>query len=152
MPSFSKGCHPFSPKEYKMARILAVDYGKKRTGLAVTDPLQLIPGGLTTVASHDALAFILDYCTKEPVERILVGYPTQLNSQPSESMQYVEPFYKALKKRVNIPVEYIDERFTSVLAHKAMLEGGLRKKARQNKALVDELSAVILLQTYLESR
>ena len=135
-----------------MARILAVDYGKKRTGLAVTDPLQLIPGGLTTVASHEVLAYILDYCAREDVERILVGYPTQLNNQPSESMQYVDPFYRALKKRVTIPVEYVDERFTSVLAHKAMLDGGLKKKARQNKALVDELSAVILLQTYLESR
>lgn len=135
-----------------MGRILAVDYGKKRTGLAVTDPLQLIPGGLTTVASHEVLAYILDYCAREDVERILVGYPTQLNNQPSESMQYVDPFYRALKKRVTIPVEYVDERFTSVLAHKAMLDGGLKKKARQNKALVDELSAVILLQTYLESR
>jgi len=135
-----------------MARILAVDYGKKRTGLAVTDPLQLIPGGLTTVASHEVLAYILDYCAREDVERILVGYPTQLNNQPSESMQYVDSFYRALKKRVTIPVEYVDERFTSVLAHKAMLDGGLKKKARQNKALVDELSAVILLQTYLESR
>jgi putative holliday junction resolvase len=135
-----------------MGRILAGDYGKKRTGLAVTDPLQLIPGGLTTVASHEVLAYILDYCAREDVERILVGYPTQLNSQPSESMQYVDPFYRAFKKRVTIPVEYVDERFTSVLAHKAMLDGGLKKKARQNKALVDELSAVILLQTYLESR
>lgn len=135
-----------------MGRILAVDYGKKRTGLAVTDPLQLIPGGLTTVASHEVLAYILDYCAREDVERILVGYPTQLNNQPSESMQYVDSFYRALKKRVTIPVEYVDERFTSVLAHKAMLDGGLKKKARQNKALVDELSAVILLQTYLESR
>lgn len=135
-----------------MARILAVDYGKKRTGLAVTDPLQLIPGGLTTVPSHEALAFILDYCAREPVERILVGYPTQMNSAPSEALQYIEPFFRALKKRVNIPVEYLDERFTSVLAHRAMLDGGLKKKARQNKALVDELSAVILLQTYLASR
>lgn len=135
-----------------MGRILAVDYGQKRTGLAVTDPLQLVPGGLKTVPSHEALAFILDYCAREPVEKVIVGYPTQLNTQPSASMQYVDPFYRSLKKRLTIPVEYVDERFTSVLAHKAMLDGGLKKKARQNKALVDEISAVILLQSYLEAR
>lgn len=136
-----------------MGRILAIDYGKKRTGLAVTDILHLIPGGLTTVNSNEVLQYIINYCTKENVERIIIGLPKQMNYEPSESMQYIEPFYKALTKRLpNIPVEYCDERFTTVLAHRAMLEGGLRKKERQNKALADEVSAVILLQSYMESR
>jgi len=134
-----------------MGRILAIDYGKKRTGLAVTDPLKLVPGGLTTLPSQEALAFVIAYCEREEVERVLIGQATQLNRQPSESMRYIAPFYRALQKRLTIPVEYVDERFTSVLAHRAMLEGGLKKKDRQNKALVDPLSAVILLQSYLEA-
>jgi len=134
-----------------MGRILAIDYGRKRTGLAVTDSLQLVPGGLGTIPTSEVLAYILDYCQREGVERIILGLPTQMNNQPSESMKYIEPFYRALTKRITIPVVYFDERFTSVLAHKAMLDGGLKKKARQNKALVDELSAVILLQSYMES-
>jgi putative holliday junction resolvase len=136
-----------------MSRILAIDYGRKRTGLAVTDTLQLIPGGLTTVPSHELLKFLEDYFRKEPVERIVVGLPKQMNNQPSESMKYIEPFVRSLKKKwPEMPVEYYDERFTSVLAHQAMLEGGLKKKDRQNKALVDEISAVIILQSYLESK
>ena len=136
-----------------MGRILAIDYGKKRTGLAVTDVLKIVPGGLTTVSSNEVLAYILDYCKKEQVERIIIGLPKQLNNEPSESMQYIEPFYRALTRRLpDIPVEYVDERFTTVLAHKAMLDGGLKKKERQNKALADELSAVILLQSWMESR
>jgi len=136
-----------------MSRILAIDYGRKRTGLAVTDTLQLIPGGLTTVPSHELLNFLEDYFRKEPVERIVVGLPKQMNNQPSESMKYIEPFVRLLKKKwPEMPVEYYDERFTSVLAHQAMLEGGLKKKDRQNKALVDEISAVIILQSYLESK
>jgi putative Holliday junction resolvase len=134
-----------------MGRILAIDYGKKRTGLAVTDPLKLVPGGLITLPSQEALAFVVAYCERENVERVLLGQAIQPNQQPSESMRYIEPFYRALVKRLPIPVEYVDERFTSVLAHRAMLEGGLRKKDRQNKALVDQLSAVILLQSYLEA-
>lgn len=136
-----------------MGRILAIDYGKKRTGLAVTDILQIVPGGLTTVPTNEALAFITDYCRKENVERIIIGLPKQLNNEPSESMKYIKPFYQALTKRLpDMPVEYFDERFTTVLAHKAMLDGGLRKKERQNKALADELSAVILLQSWMESK
>jgi len=136
-----------------MSRILAIDYGRKRTGLAVTDTLQLIPGGLTTVPSHELLKFLEDYFRKEPVERIVVGLPKQMNNQPSESMKYIEPFVRSLKKKwPEMPVEYYDERFTSALAHQAMLEGGLKKKDRQNKALVDEISAVIILQSYLESK
>jgi len=136
-----------------MGRILAIDYGRKRTGLAVTDSLQLIPGGLATVSSHELLKFLEDYFHKEAVDRIVVGLPKQMNNQPSESMKYIEPFVRSLKKKwPDLPVEYYDERFTSVLAHQAMLEGGLKKKDRQNKALVDEISAVIILQSYLESK
>lgn len=136
-----------------MSRILAIDYGRKRTGIAVTDPLQMIANGLTTVPTHQLLSFILDYVAKEQVERILVGLPKQMNNEMSENMQCIEPFVRSLKKRLpDIPVEYVDERFTSVLAHRTMLEAGLKKKDRQNKALVDEVSATIILQTYLESR
>jgi len=136
-----------------MGRILSIDYGRKRTGLAVTDSLKLIAGGLGTVPSGELLKFLEDYTQKEVVELIVVGLPKQMNNQPSESMKYIEPFVRLLKKRIpEIPVEYFDERFTSVLAHQAMLEGGLKKKDRQNKALVDEISAVIILQSYLESK
>jgi len=136
-----------------MSRILAIDYGRKRSGLAVTDTLQLIPGGLATVPSHELLKFLEDYFGREPVERIVVGLPKQMNNQPSESMKYIEPFVRSFKKKwPEMPVDYYDERFTSVLAHQAMLEGGLKKKDRQNKALVDEISAVIILQSYLESK
>lgn len=136
-----------------MGRILAIDYGRKRSGLAVTDTLQLIPGGLATVPSHTLMQFLEDYFRKEMVERIVVGLPKQMNNQPSESMKYIEPFVRSLKKKwPEMPVDYYDERFTSVLAHQAMLEGGLKKKDRQNKALVDEISAVIILQSYLESK
>lgn len=134
-----------------MGRIISIDYGKKRVGLAVTDSLKLIATGLTTVASHEVLQYLKAYCARESVERILVGLPKQMNNQPSESMQYVQPFVVSLKRTFpTIPIEYVDERFTSVLAQRAMLEGGLKKKDRQNKALVDEISAVIILQTYLE--
>ena len=136
-----------------MSRILAIDYGRRRSGIAVTDVLQLIANGLATVPTHKLLQFILDYVQKEPVERILVGLPKQMNNEPSENMKYIEPFVRSLKKKLpDIPVEYVDERFTSVLAHQAMREGGLKKKARQDKALVDEISATIILQSYLESR
>ena len=136
-----------------MARILAIDYGKKRTGLAVTDVLQIIANGLTTVPTHTLMDFILDYVKCEPVERIVVGLPKQMNNQDSENMRRIVPFVNWLKNKFpHIPVEMVDERFTSVLAHQAMIDGGLRKKARQNKALVDEISATIILQSYLESR
>ena len=135
-----------------MARILAIDYGKKRTGLAVTDVLQIIANGLTTVPTHTLMDYILDYVKREPVERIVVGLPKQMNNQPSENMVRIEPFVNRLHKVLpNIPVEYVDERFTSVLAHQAMLDGGLKKKDRQRKELVDEISATIILQSYLES-
>lgn len=136
-----------------MSRILAIDYGKKRSGVAVTDPLQLIAGGLTTLSTTELLAFIKQYVIKEPVERILVGLPKQMNNDASENMKRIEPFVNTLRKQLpTIPVTYVDERFTSVLAHRAMLDAGLKKKDRQNKALVDEISATIILQSYLETQ
>ena len=120
-----------------MGRIVAIDYGRKRTGVAVTDTLQIIANGLTTVPSGELVKFLSDYVSNEP----------------SENMKYVEAFVSHLKRTIpHIPVEYYDERFTSVMAHQAMLDGGLKKKKRQEKALVDEISAVIILQAYLESK
>ena len=136
-----------------MARIMAIDYGRKRTGIAVTDSLQMIANGLTTVPSGELVKFIQGYMAKEPVELIVVGQPKQMNNEPSENMRYVQAFVTHLKRTLpQIPIEYYDERFTSVMAHQAMLDGGLRKKKRQEKALVDEISAVIILQAYLESK
>ena len=136
-----------------MSRILAVDYGKKRCGIAVTDPLKIIAGGLATVATSELLSFIKDYTTREQVETIVVGEPKQPNGQPSENLPRVRAFVAQLKKMMpTMPVEYYDERFTSVLAHEAMIDGGLKKKARQNKALVDEISATIILQDYMNSK
>ncbi len=136
-----------------MARIMAIDYGRKRTGVAVTDSLQMIANGLTTVPSGELVKFIQNYMAKEPVELIVVGQPKQMNNEPSENMRYVQAFVTHLKRTLpQIPIEYYDERFTSVMAHQAMLDGGLRKKKRQEKALVDEISAVIILQAYLESK
>lgn len=136
-----------------MGRILAIDYGRKRTGLAVTDTLQLIPGGLATVSTAELLNYLEVYFKKEQVERVVVGLPKQLNNLPSESMKYIEAFVRTFKKKwPDMPVDYYDERFTSALAHQTMLEAGLKKKDRQNKALVDEISAVIILQSYLESK
>lgn len=131
---------------------MAIDYGLRRTGLAVTDTLQMIANGLTTVATADLVSFIQNYVKKESVERFVVGLPKQMNNEPSESMKQIEPFVAKLKKELpEIPVEYLDERFTSVLAHKAMLEGGMKKMKRRDKAIVDEISAVIILQSYLEN-
>ena len=136
-----------------MARIVSIDYGKKRTGLAVTDPLQLIAGGLATVSTSTLFEYLSDYVQKEPVERIVIGEPRQPNGQPSENLARVQQFVNRWRKAMpQIPIEYFDERFTSVLAHQAMLEGGLKKKARQDKALVDEISATIILQDYMRSK
>lgn len=134
-------------------RILSIDYGKKRTGIAVTDPLQIIPGGLATVSTSELYDFLLDYISREPVERIVIGEPRQTNGQPSENMARVQQFVNRWRKhQPQIPIEYYDERFTSVLAHQTMIDAGLRKKARQNKELVDEISATIILRDYLEYR
>lgn len=136
-----------------MSRILAIDYGRKRTGIAVTDPMQIIANGLTTVSTHQLIDFLLNYIKQEPVERIIIGHPKQMNNEDSENMKNIIPFMNRLKKLLpDMPVELVDERFTSVLAHQAMLAGGLKKKDRQNKALVDEISATIILQSYLESK
>jgi putative Holliday junction resolvase len=138
--------------EYIMGRIVAIDYGKKRTGLAVSDPLKMIAGGLTTVASREVIVYLQNYLATYDVELFILGEPRQMNYQPSENMARVEEFRKKLQKAIPlIGIRMVDERFTSVLAHQAMLAGGLRKVKRQNKELVDELSATILLQTYLES-
>ncbi len=136
-----------------MGRILAIDYGQKRVGLAVTDPMQIIATGLDTIPAHEILDYLQKYIAKEPVEKFVIGLPTQMNGQESESMQYIRPFVVGLQRKFpDIELIYVDERFTSVLAHKAMLDGGLKKKDRQNKALVDKISATIILQSYLESK
>lgn len=135
-----------------MARILSIDYGKKRTGLAVTDPLQIIANGLTTVPTAQLYEFVDKYVHAEPVELIVIGEPKQPNGLPSENLARVKEFVARWKKRQTTPIVLYDERYTSVLAHQAMIDGGLGKKARQNKALVDEISATIILQSYLESR
>lgn len=135
-----------------MARILSIDYGKKRTGIAVTDPLQIIANGLVTVSTSGLFDFLREYMSKEPVERIIIGEPKQADGSPSENMVRITQFANRWRKAYpDIPIEFYDERFTSVLAHKAMLDGGLHKKKRQDKALVDEISATIILQSYLES-
>ena len=136
-----------------MARILSIDYGKKRTGLAVTDPLQLIAGGLATVSTSELFDWLKAYLAKEPVECIVIGEPRQPNGQPSENLERVQQFVNRWRKAMpDVPIEFSDERFTSVLAHQAMIDGGLKKKARQDKALVDEISATIILEDYLRSR
>lgn len=137
-----------------MARILSIDYGRKRTGLAVTDPLQIIANGLTTVATSDLERFLLDYVKKEDVERIVIGLPKQMNGEMSESWKYIEPFINRLKKVLpKLPIELEDERFTSVLAHQAILQSGVGKqRRREDKGMVDEISATIILQSYLEHR
>ncbi|MBQ8463774.1 MAG: Holliday junction resolvase RuvX [Prevotella sp.] len=136
-----------------MGRILSIDYGRKRTGLAVTDPLQIIAGGLATVSTSELFDWLKAYITRESVERIVIGEPRQPNGEPSENLARVQAFVNRWRKAVpDVPIEFYDERFTSVLAHQAMLDGGLKKKARQNKALVDEISATIILEDYMRSR
>jgi len=136
-----------------MGRIIAIDYGRKRTGLAVTDIHQLIANGLTTVTGEQAVSYLTAYTSNEAVDLFIVGYPKQMNNEPSENLKYVEVFVKKLTEALpDIPVKYYDERFTSVMAQRAMIDGGLKKKRRRDKALVDEISAVMILQDYLESR
>lgn len=136
-----------------MGRILAIDYGRKRTGIAVTDPMQMIANGLTTVLSVQVIQFLKDYLQKETVDAFVVGYARQLNHADSESMTYIKPFVKSLGKHFQkIPVYMIDERFTSSIAQQSMIDGGLKKKKRQNKALVDTISATLILQSFLEQK
>ena len=137
-----------------MSRVLSIDYGRKRTGLAVTDPLQIIANGLTTVATHLLEQFVLDYLAKEQVERVVVGLPKQMNGEMSESWRYIEPFLNRLRKlRPELPIELVDERFTSVLAHQVILDSGVGKqRRREDKGMVDEISATIILQQWMENR
>ena len=137
-----------------MARILSIDYGKKRTGLAVTDSLQIIANGLATVSTSTLIDYLKDYIAKEPIERIVIGRPTQPDGRPSENLARVEQFVNRWRKLMpNIPIDYYDERFTSVIAHQAVIDSGIKKKARrENKALIDEISATIILQDYMQYR
>ena len=135
-----------------MGRIMAIDYGKKRTGLAVTDPERIIATGLTTVETPKLMQFLADYFAKETVDTIVVGEPKQMDNTPSESARYIEPFLGELAKK--FPDKEIcraDERFTSKIAFQAMIDGGLKKKQRQNKALIDTISATLILQSYMAS-
>lgn len=133
-----------------MSRILAIDYGIKRTGIAVTDELQIIASGLTTIPSETAIAFLIDYFSKENVSKVLIGEPKQMNGDPSESTPIIEKFVTAFKTTFpEMQIVRVDERFTSKMAFKTMIDSGLKKKQRQNKGLVDEIAATILLQDYL---
>lgn len=134
-------------------RILSIDYGLKRTGIAVTDEMQLIASGLTTVESAAAIDFLRNYFAKEKVERVLIGEPKQMNGQPSQSAPIIEAFIVKFKETFpDMPLEQVDERFTSKMAFQTMIDSGLRKKQRQDKALIDEISATILLQDYLSRK
>ncbi len=135
-----------------MGRILGIDYGRKRTGVAVTDPLKIVAGNLATVPTREVMQYIKDYVAREQVERIVVGQPLQLNGQPSESMRYITPFVKRLTSELpDIPVVMYDERFTSAIAHQAMIDGGMKKSDRQDKNRVDAIAATIILNDYLQS-
>lgn len=135
-----------------MGRILAIDFGRKRTGIAVTDPLKIVANGLATIPTHTLMDFIQDYIKREDVERIVVGLPKRLDNTPSESMKWLDPFLNRLRKVLpEMPVTLYDERFTSTLAHKAMIDGGMKKSDRRNKAVVDTIAASIILNDYLQS-
>jgi len=133
-----------------MARVMAIDYGEKRTGLAITDEMQLIASGLTTISSENAIAFLNDYFSRENVITVLIGKPVQMNNQPSQSTAIIEKFVNQFRNAFpEVKIVRVDERFTSKMAFQSMIAGGLKKKHRQNKALVDEISATIMLQDYL---
>lgn len=134
-----------------MSRILAIDYGQKRCGLAVSDPLKIIANGLTTVASHELFDFISNYMKVESVDTIVIGLPKQTTGAVSESMKYIQPFANRLKNSFpNMPIVWVDERYTSKMAFQTMIDGGLKKSDRRDKALIDQISATIILQTYME--
>ncbi len=136
-----------------MGRILAIDYGRKRVGIAVTDELKMIANSLTTVHSKDIITFLKDYTEKESVECFVIGEPKQMNGKLSESEKFIKPFIKLLKKKFpDIKIERFDERFTSKIAVRTMIDAGIKKKDRQNKALIDSISATLILQSYLESK
>ena len=136
-----------------MGRILALDYGRKRTGIAVTDPLQIIATGLETVSTHTLDSFLARYLAENEVDILVVGMPRQADGSPSESYTYIKPFVEKLRKKYPaLPIDMHDERYTSMLAMRAMIDGGVKKSDRQNKALVDKVSAVIILQSWMEQR
>lgn len=143
----------FAAKLNAVGRILAIDYGRKRVGIAVTDPLQIIANRLVTVPTHEIWTFLKEYFAKEDVEKVIVGYPLQMNNQPSEAVQYINPFLRKFQKDYpEMPVEQVDERFTSKMAFQTMIDAGLKKKDRQNKGTIDGVSATIILQSYLEQK
>ncbi len=136
-----------------MGRILAFDIGRKRTGVAATDPLKIIANGLTTIPTDTIIDFLTKYLSKESVELIVIGQPKQMNNQPSEAVKYIEPVINRIRKVFpDLKIEFVDERFTSKMAFQTMIDGGLKQKDRQNKALVDTISATIILQSYMESK
>lgn len=135
-----------------MGRILAIDYGRKRTGIAVSDPLQIIANGLCTLSSVEVLDFLSEYIPTENVETIVIGYPKTLNNTPSQSLKYINPFLKKMEKKFpNINIIQFDERFTSRMAFQTMIDSGIGKTKRKNKSLVDKISATIILQNYMET-
>lgn len=136
-----------------MGRILGIDYGRKRTGVAVTDPLKIVAGNLATVPTHTLMQFIKDYILREQVECIVVGQPTQLNGEPSESMRYITPFVNRLRNELpDMKIVMYDERFTSTIAHQAMIDGGMKKSDRRDKSRVDAVAATIILNDFLQSK
>lgn len=136
-----------------MGRVLALDIGRKRTGVAVTDPLRIIANGINTIPTHTVIDFLSEYFSKESVDTIVIGYPRQMNNQLSEAVTYIQPVINRIKKVFpNMIIELVDERFTSKIAFQTMIDGGVKKKDRQNKALVDTISATIILQSYMEGR
>lgn len=136
-----------------MGRILAIDYGRKRCGIAVTDILKISANGLPTVSTNELLSFLKNYCQKETVDEILIGLPKTLRNEPSESMRYITPFLNRLRKEMpEMKITTFDERFTSTIAHREMIAGGLKRSARQDKGLADEMAATIILTDYLQSR
>ena len=136
-----------------MGRILAIDYGRKRVGLAVTDPMQIIATKLTTVRSHDIFDFLKEYFQKETVEKVIIGYPLQMNNEASEAVLYINPFLRRFQKLYpDMPIEQVDERFTSKMAFQTMIDAGLKKKDRQDKGTIDAVSATIILQSYMEQQ
>lgn len=143
----------FATKLITLGRILSIDYGQKRVGLAVTDPLQIIATALTTVAAKEAEQFIDDYCHQNGVELIVVGLPLQMNGTASESQKYILPFVDRLKKRLpDMPIKFADERYTSKMALQTMIDVGTTKRARREKGTIDKISATIILQTFLETK
>ncbi|HEY3388070.1 MAG TPA: Holliday junction resolvase RuvX [Prolixibacteraceae bacterium] len=136
-----------------MGRVLAIDYGNKRVGLAVTDPLKIIATRLTTVSANEIWDYLAAYFAREEVELVLVGYPKQLNNEPSEAIRYINPFLKKFQQiYTEMPIKLMDERFTSKMAFQTMIDAGVKKKDRQNKETIDGVSATIILQSYLEEQ